>query len=84
MQKPINYTDLFQFYLHYPIAIFEDLTEEQIAEDCYEMGAIPVVYIKNKKHPLFKRLQEEFLTKQIKQPLIMIVLAVSYNQNYTS
>lgn len=84
MQKHINYTDFFTFYIHIPVAIFEDLTDAEISIDCFEMGAYPLSIIKDKKHPLFIRLTEDFKRKGVTQNLKSIVLAVGYNKDFLS
>ena len=82
MQKPINYTEFFAFYIHIPVAIFEDLTDAEISKDCYEMGAYPLSIIRNKKHPLFIRLTKDFKRKGITQNLESIVLAIGYHKEF--
>lgn len=84
MQKPTNYIDFFQFFLHIPVAVFEDLTEEQILEDCFEMAAYPIGIIRDKKHPLFKKIAIDFKERGVKQELKLIILAVGYNNPYLS
>lgn len=84
MQKPINYTDFFVFYIHVPVAIFQDLTDEEIIKDCFEMGAFPLSIIRNKKHPLFISLSENFKRKGIKQKLKSIILTIGYNKEFLS
>jgi hypothetical protein len=84
MQKLINYTDFFQFFLHIPVAVFEEISDEQILEDCLEMAAYPIVIIKDSKHPLFIRLAEDFKKKGVTQELKSIILAIGYNTPYLS
>lgn len=80
----MNYTDFFQFFLHMPVAIFEDLTDAEINKDCYEMGAFPLSIIRNKKHPLFIKLVEDFKRKGVTQNLESIVLAIGYHKEFLS
>lgn len=84
MQRAINYTDMFHFFLLIPVAIFEDLNDNQIAQDCFEMEAYPLSIIKNKKHPLFIRLCEDLKRKGVTQELKSIVLAVGYTKQFLS
>ena len=84
MQKHINYTDFFAFYIHVPVAIFEEITDAEINIDCYEMGVFPLSIIRNKKHPLFIRLAEDFKRKGVTQELKSIILAIGYNKPYLS
>jgi hypothetical protein len=84
MQKHINYTDFFQFFLHIPVAVFQEISDEQIMEDCLEMAAYPLVIIKDERHPLFIRLAEDFRKKGVTQDLKSIILAVGYNTPYLS
>ena len=81
---PINYTEFFQFYLHIPVAVFEEISEEQIISDCLDMEAYPIGIIKSKKHPLFIKIATEFKKRGIKQDLKLIILAVGYNNPYLS
>lgn len=84
MQKLINYTDFFQFFLHIPVAVFEEISDEQIVEDCLEMAAYPIVIIKDKNHPLFIRLAQDFRKKGVEQELKSVILAIGYNNPYLS
>ena len=84
MQSAINYTNFFQFFLHIPVAVFEDISDEEIIGDCYEMAAYPIVIIRNYKHPLFIQMITEFKKKGIEQELKCIVLAIGYNNPYLS
>jgi hypothetical protein len=80
----INYTDFFQFFIHIPVAIFEDMKDDKIMEDCFEMAAYPLFIIKNKNHPLFVRLAEDFKRKGVTQELKSIILAIGYHKEYLS
>jgi hypothetical protein len=84
MQKHINYTDFFQFFLHIPIAVFEEISNKQIVEDCIEMAVYPIIVIRDEKHPLFIRLAEDFKKKGVTQDLKLIILAIGYNKPYLS
>lgn len=80
----IKYTDFFQFFLHIPVAVFEEISDEMILEDCLEMAAYPIVIIRDNKHPLFIRLAEDFKNKGVTQELKSIILAIGYNTPYLS
>jgi len=80
----IRYTDFFQFFLHIPVAVFEEISDEIILEDCLEMAAYPIVVIRDEKHPLFIRLAKEFREKGVTQELKSIILAIGYNTPYLS
>ena len=80
----MEYTDFFQFYLHTPIAVFEDLTKEQVTQDCYESSIIPLNIINDVKHPLFKKLKLEFKNLGVPQELKMLVIVIGYNKPYLS
>ena len=80
----IKYTDFFQFFLHIPVAVFEEISDEIILEDCLEMAAYPIVVIRDEKHPLFIRLAKEFKEKGVTQELKSIILAIGYNTPYLS
>lgn len=84
MQNVINYTDIFQFFLHIPVAVFEDLSDEQIVQDCIELEAYPIVIIKDNNHPLFIRFEEDFKKQGVTQTLKLIILSVGYNKPYLS
>lgn len=84
MQKLINYLDFFQFFLHIPVAVFEDISDEQIQEDCLEMAAYPLVVIRDENHPLFIKIAEDFKRRGVTQNLKLIILAVGYNTPYLS
>jgi hypothetical protein len=80
----VKYTDFFQFFLHIPVAVFEEISDEMILEDCLEMAAYPIVIIRDNKHPLFIRLAEDFKNKGVTQELKSIILAIGYNTPYLS
>ena len=84
MEMPINYQDIFQFYLHMPITLLNDVTDEEILEQCYEESAIPIVIIRDKKHPLFRKISKEFKRRGIKVELKVLILAIGYNTPYLS
>lgn len=80
----MKYTEFFQFYLHTPIAVFEDLTTEQVTQDCYESSVIPLNIISDIKHPLFKKLKLKFKKLGVTQELKMLVIVIGYNKPYLS
>lgn len=80
----INYTDFFQFFLHIPVAVFEEISNEQILEDCLEMAAYPIAIVKDSNHPLFIKLEKDFKRKGVTQELKSIILAIGYNKSYLS
>lgn len=80
----MSYTDFFQFFLHIPIAVFEEISDEQIKEDCIEMATYPLVIIRDEQHSLFIKLAQDFIKKGVKQKLKLIILAVGYNTPYLS
>lgn len=85
MNKPtIGYWDIFQFFIHVPVAVFDDLTDEQMAQDCYEMLAVPTVIIRDENHPLFIEKKKYFAEAGIRKPLIAIILSVGYNNPFLS
>lgn len=78
----IHYTEVFQFFLHIPVAVFEDISDEQIISDCLDMEAYPIGIIKSKKHPLFVKIATEFKKRRIIQDLKLIILVVGYDNPY--
>jgi hypothetical protein len=78
----IHYTEVFQFFLHIPVAVFEDISDEQIISDCLDMEAYPIGIIKSKRHPLFVKIAKEFKKRGITQDLKLIILVVGYNNPY--
>lgn len=84
MQKHINYLDFFQFFLHIPLTLFEDLNDETILSSCIDLDLIPLSIIRDKNHPLFKRISKEFKKKKTIEPVKIIVLAIGYNNQYLS
>lgn len=78
----IHYTEVFQFFLHIPVAVFEDISDEQIISDCLDMEAYPIAIIKSKKHPLFVKIATEFKKRGITQDLKLIILVVGYDNPY--
>lgn len=84
MQKLINYTDFFQFYIHIPIVLFDDLNDEEILRYCFEEQAYPIVIIRDNSHPLFIRISKEFKLEGVTEELKLIILAIGYNTPYLS
>lgn len=80
----MNYTDFFQFFLHIPVAVFEEISDDQIVEDCLEMAAYPIVIIKDNNHPLFIKFAQDFKKRGITQELKSVILAIGYNNPYLS
>lgn len=80
----MDYTNFFQFFLHIPVAVFEEISDEQIIENCLEMAAYPIVIIKDENHPLFIKLTQDFKKRGIKQELKSVILAIGYNNPYLS
>jgi hypothetical protein len=79
MQKLTDYRDYFQFYLHIPIAIFENMSDEELYLECADNLVIPIVIIRNSSHPLFSLLQKKFKSK-----IKIIILCVGYANPYLS
>lgn len=84
MQKPINYLTFFNFFIHIPIAIFKNLSKEEIEQECFKVGIIPIAYIKDKKHPLFIQVKKGLKERGVKQKLKLIVLPIGYHKEYLS
>jgi len=80
----VHYTEIFQFYIHIPIAIFSVISDEQIEQDCIDSNAYILTIIKDKHHPIFKRLVKEFKQKGVEQELQSVVLAIDYTKEYLS
>jgi len=80
----IGYWDVFEFFIHIPVAVFDELTDEQMTQDCYEMLAVPTVIIRDQTHPLFIEKKNYFAKTGITKPLIAIILAVGYNKPFLS
>lgn len=80
----IHYSEIFNFYLHIPIAVFDYINKEQIVQDCYETGAIPIHFIANKNHPLFKKYALDFKQRGVEQELKMLVIVIGYINPYLS
>lgn len=84
MQKLINYTDFFQFYLHIPLIIDEDLNDEEILQYCIDLDSFPVTVIRDKNHFLFKKINKDLASIGKEQEIKLIVLTVGYNIPYLS
>jgi hypothetical protein len=84
MQNLISYKDIFSFDIQTPIAVFEEKPRKELAKECYDLGVIPIVYIKDKTHPLFVRLNNEFKNRGIKQDLKLIILSIEYTKEFLS
>lgn len=78
MKTPIHYTEIFQFYLYSPIALFQDDVEEEVIEDFHNQGIIPISFIREKSHPMFKRISIDFKEKELSS----IILSIGYETPY--
>jgi hypothetical protein len=77
-KTPIHYTEIFQFYLYSPIALFQDDVEEEVIEDFHNQGIIPISFIREKSHPMFKRIAQDFREKELSS----IILSIGYEKPY--
>ncbi len=81
-KAPRVYTDFFKFQLHIPIAVFEGCPNEEIMEMILDMDAIPITFISDKNHSLFKRIQSDFFQQGVTDKIKIIVLAIRYNKPF--
>lgn len=81
MPKLINYTEIFTFALHQPIAILEGGSSlKEVEEDLLENSIFPLSYITDKNNPVFKKTQEHFKNIGITQKILIIVLPFVYTK----
>lgn len=59
MRIPIDYRDMFDFEICYPVVIEKRHLIVDVLTSLFHQGTIPTVIIKDKEHPLFKRLIED-------------------------
>ena len=85
MQKPINYTDFFTFFLSQPIAILSGgVTEEEAIEELEEFCLFPITIIRDSKNPLFKSTVKSMKAQGVQQKVLSIILPIGYNKEFIS
>lgn len=82
MQKLINYQDFFNFYLHVPIAVFEETSLEGVLKDFYDLQVTPLCYITDPKHPVFKHYTKMFESQGVTEKIKIIILSVGYTKQF--
>jgi hypothetical protein len=78
----MNYQDIFNFYLHVPIAVFEGTLNREIINSLYDLQIIPLVYIKDPKHPLFKQFSKMLKSQGVKEKLKLIILPIGFTKQF--
>jgi len=83
MQKHINYTDFFTFFLSQPIAILsEGVTEEEVIEELQESCLFPIVIIRDSSNPFFKSTVRSIKAQGVQQKVLSIILPIGYHKEF--
>ncbi len=85
MQKPINYTDFFTFFLSQPIVILSGgVTEEEVIEELQESCLFPIVIIRDLSNPFFRSTIRTMKAQGVQQKVLSIILPIGYHKEYLS
>ena len=83
MQKHINYTDFFTFFLSQPIAILsEGVTEEEVIEELQESCLFPIVIIRDSNNPFFRSTVRTMKAQGVQQTVLSIILPIGYHKEF--
>jgi hypothetical protein len=83
MQKVINYTDIFNFFLCQPIAVLRGgASKAEIVEELEASCIFPLTYIRDKSHPFFIRTAAELKAQGVTQKLKLIILPIGYTKQF--
>jgi len=83
MQKPINYTDFFTFFLAQPIAVLVGgATKKEILEELENNFLFPLSFIKEKNNPYFKATAIALKAQGVTQKLKFIIIPIGYTKEY--
>jgi len=78
----MNYQDFFIFYLHVPIAVFEGTPLCEVTDEFYAMQAMPLCYITDPNHPIFRQQTRMFREQGITEKIKLIILSVGYHKQF--
>lgn len=83
MQRAINYTDIFNFYLSQPIAILKGgATKQEIIEELEKHSLFPLTFIIDKKHPFFISTVASLRAQGVTQKVKLIILPIGYTKQF--
>lgn len=83
MQRAINYTDIFNFFLSQPIAVLKGgATEAEIVEELHAHFLFPLTYIRDKKHPFFISTVANLKAQGVTQKVKLIILPIGYTKQF--
>jgi hypothetical protein len=85
MQKHINYTDFFTFFLSQPIAILSGgVTEEEAIQELQEFCLFPITIIRDPKNPFFRATIRNMQAQGVQQRVLSIILPIGYHKEFLS
>jgi hypothetical protein len=83
MQKVINYTDLFTFFLCQPIAVLKGGAKEtEIIRELHKDSLVPLSFIRDKNHPFFISTVANLKAQGVKQKVKLIILPIGYTKQF--
>jgi hypothetical protein len=83
MQRVINYTDIFNFFLSQPIAVLKGgATEAEIVQELYAHFLFPLTYIRDKKHPFFISTVANLKAQGVTQKVKLIIIPIGYIKQF--
>ena len=83
MQKAINYTDIFNFFLSQPIAILKGgATEAEVIEELHAHFLFPLTFIRDKKHPFFISTVANLKAQGVTQKVKLIIIPIGYIKQF--
>jgi len=83
MQRVINYTDFFNFFLVQPIAVLKGgATEKEILEELENNCLFPLSFIREKNNPYFKATAIALKAQGVTQKLKFIIIPIGYIKQF--
>lgn len=83
MQRAINYTDIFTFFLSQPIAVLKGgATEEEIIEELHTHFLFPLTYIRDRNHPFFISTASNLKAQGVTQKVKLIIIPIGYTKQF--
>ena len=83
MQKAIDYTDLFTFFLAQTIAVLRGgATEKEILKELEFNCLFPLSFIRDKNNPYFKATEIGLKERGVTQKVKLIILAIGYTKEF--
>lgn len=83
MQRAIDNTDIFNFFLSQPIAVLRGgASEAEVVEELHAHFLFPLTFIRNKKHPFFVSTVASLKAQGVTQKVKLIIIPYGYTKQF--